>query len=346
MPRYESAAPRQAAALCGKLELVVAHIVPKSRRIVLRSEELFAAGAEVGTERTLTIRCTHPGDQGTVLAVVSWGEDNTKPRAMSIDSVPLRPGRHRLRATLAEPARVEFVEPPGVLPETRPWSQIIASTPRRFMPHVGEFDLLCALDLGDDGFADRRALVSELVELLRQEYPEPGRFRVALVGYRAHDFRANRQVVYGRWLDTPDEAQRSLDRFHAFKPGPTQAAPIEDALDAIARGMHQIPVARRLVLLTLGDRPPHPPEEDGGEISCPHGHDWQTLLSRIEHHPGGQASVAVLDSTKYLGEAWRRLGKTARHQLGTTHPHQLAMSAGLLVPPAQRLAFPLLESQE
>ncbi|HEU5160109.1 MAG TPA: hypothetical protein VFU43_24135 [Streptosporangiaceae bacterium] len=338
------------AALRGRLELVVAHVVPKNGRIVLRSERLFEAGAPVGAEQALTIRCAHTLDDGLVLAVVSWGHDNTRPRPVSIDSVRLRPGAHRLHAVLAGPGRVKFSEPAGVVPDSRVWSELVASLPRRFIPPVGDFDLICALDLGADRFDDRRALVSELVELLRTEYPERGRSRVAVVGYRAHRFRVGEEhdrVVYGRWLDTPDEAQRSLDGFRAFEPGPVRAAPIEDALHVIARRVGRIPPGRKVVLLTVGARPPHPPaEEPDGEIPCPLEYDWRSLLRRIRHRPGGLTSVAVLDSAKHYNFAWRQLGKTALHQLNLTDPRKLATAAGLLIPPSQRLFFPLPEPAE
>jgi hypothetical protein len=329
----------EAATLRGKLELVVAHVLSETGRIVLRSELLFTVGAQMGNERALTVRCAHADNDGTVLAVVVWRPDG-KPRAVSIDSVRLRPGLHRLRAVLAGPGRVKFVEPSGIVPDPRPWSQLMANLPERFVSPVGKFDLVCALDLGDDG------LVGELVELLRHEYPENGRFRVAVVGYRAHEFRVgreNKKVVYGRWLDPPDEARRALGRFRAFAPGLTRAAPVEDALELIAGGVRRIPADRKVVLLTIGERPPHPPEEEpGGEIPCPHEYDWRSLLSSIQRHPGGQTSVAVLDSAEYLGNAWQRLGRTALHQLSMTDAGKLAMAAGLLITPAERLSFPLL----
>jgi hypothetical protein len=336
--------PVSTAPLRERLELVVAHVIAETGQIVMRSEQLFGAGAQVGAERTLTLWLAHADDEGTVLAVVVWRDG--RPRVLSIDSVRVAPGSHRLRAVLAGPGRVKFVEPPGVEPDQRSWSQLMATVPRRFTPPVGEFDLICALDLSGDGFADRRALVSALIELLRDEYPEPGRFRVAVVGYRPHEFRMGaegRSVVSSRWLASAESAQDSLDRLRAFAPGKARAAPVEDALAIIARGVDRIPTALKVVLLTVGERPPHPPgEEPGGEIACPLEHDWRTLLGRVQRHKG-LSSVVVLDSAQYLDDTWQRLGSTALHQLSRTDPHKLATAAGLLIPPAKRLSFPLLE---
>jgi hypothetical protein len=335
-----------AASLRGKLELVVASVNPRTGRVTLRSEQLFGAGAAVGTERELTVWCAHTDDEGTVLAVVNW--QGNEPRVVSIDSVPLPPGSHRLRAVLAAPGRVTFVEPPGVAADKRPWSQLMAKLPPRLVPPVVELDLLCALDLSGDGFEERRSLVSELVEVLRQEYPEPGKFQIAIVGYRDHDFRIGverHRVVRGAWLAPPAEAQRLLDRFRAVEPHPLPAAPVEDALHQIARRVDRIPGNRKVVLLTVGDRPPHPPREGpDGVLACPHQYNWRALLSRIERRC--RTSLAVLDSGEHVGTAWQRLGRTALHRLDKTDAHRLATAAGLLVPPADRLSFPFLEPPE
>lgn len=333
-----------------KLELVVAHVHPRTGELGLHGHPLFQAGALVGEQQRLAIRCPHTLHTGTVLAIVTWHDG--RPHPVSIDSVQLPAGTHQLRAVLAGPGHVTFTEPPGVTPDPRPWSQLRSTLPARITQAATEVDLVCCVDLSAYGFGARRELVAGLIELLNAEYPEPGRLNAAVIGYGDHAFRtranaldppSTERVVFGTWLVPPDQAVDRLHELEAVEPGPWRAAPVEDALARVARRMDTIPAGRKVILLTVGDRPPHPPREGpDGVLPCPNEHDWQRLLRRIEER-ADLVSIAVLDSGEYAGPTWRQLGRTALHPLAKTDPHRLAITAGVIVPAHHRLPFPLLD---
>lgn len=324
------------------LELVVAQVDPGTGQVYPDGVRLFTAGDPVGTERSLAIRCVHPHPDGTVLAVVNWRDDG--PRALSIGSVRLPAGVHRLRAVLAGAGRVEFVEPEGIVPDHRPWSELMATLPDRLAPEIAELDVLCLLDLSGDGLEPRRRLAAEFVRLAARRFPEPGRLRVAVIGYGRHDFRMEAEdagVLQGKWLAPAAAALDTLDGLRPVGPDQISGAPVEDALRLAARGIARIPPERRVVMLTFGDRPPHPPREDpDGLLPCPRGHNWRTQVQRIRQR-AGLLSVAVLSSAEHLGPAWRQIGGTALLRLDRTDARKLAAVSRIVVPESGRLAFPL-----
>ncbi|SEG88843.1 hypothetical protein SAMN04489712_12291 [Thermomonospora echinospora] len=332
--------------LRGHLELVVVRVDRRTGQVHPDGVRLFAAGDQVGTERSLTFRCVHPHPDGTVLAVATWRDDG--PRVLSIGSVHLPEGEHRLRAVLAGAGRIKFLDPAGITPEHRPWSELMATLPDRLAPQVAELDVVCLVDLSGDGSAARRRLAAEFVKLAARRLPEPGRLRVAVIGYGRHDFRMEAEdagVLQGKWLAPPAAALDTLDRLRQVWTDRIPSAPVEDALHQVAKRITTIPPERKVVMLTLGERPPHPPRDDpSGMLPCPHGHDWGSLLRRVQRHPG-LLSVAVLDSAEHLTPAWRRIGGDALLRLDRTDAHKLAAVTRIVVPESGRLAFPLPASE-
>ncbi|REE96885.1 hypothetical protein [Thermomonospora umbrina] len=333
--------------LRAKLELIVVELDPATGRVLPRSAPLFAAGDPVGTERGMTVRCVHPHEDGTVFAVATWRDDG--PRVLSIGSARLPPGRHRVRAVLEGAGQVKFVEPEGVAPDHRRWSELMQALPTRLVPEITAVDVVCLIDQSGTGLEARRRLAADFVALLRDSFPEQGRARVAVLGYGRHDFRLegeNADVVQGEWLAPPAAALDTLARLESVRTDQIAAAPVEDALFLAAKGIGRIDRGRRVMLLILGDRPPHP-ARDGpdGLLPCPREHDWQSLLRRIEDRPG-LSRVVVLDSAEHLTTAWRRLGRTALLRLERTDARKLATAAEIVPPESGRLAFPLPDHDE
>ncbi|WP_289009782.1 hypothetical protein [uncultured Thermomonospora sp.] len=328
------------------LELVVARKDRRTGRMFLDGIRLFSRGERAGAERSLTIRCVHPHPDGIVLAVVAWRDDG--PRALQVGSVHLGEGEHRLRAVLAGEGRIRFLEPAGVTPEHRPWSALVATLPDRLAPQITELDLICLLDLCEDGLTARRRLAADFIKLAARRLPETDRLRVAVIGYGRHDFRMEAEqakVLQGKWLTRPATALEALERLRPAPSDRIPASPVEDALHLVAKRLATIPPRRKVVLVTFGRRPPHPPREDpSGLLSCPHEHDWQAQLRRIRQRPG-LLSVAVLDSAEHLTPAWRRIGGDALLRLDITDAHRLAAKTQIVVPESGRLAFPLPVSE-
>lgn len=331
--------------LRNRLELVVAVAQPTTRTITLRGSVLFYQGARIGDETVLSLRCAHADPAGTVFTVVTWHEG--RPRPLSIDSLALRPGTHEVRMVLADHGEVRIEEPAGATPDQRTWPELVDALPKRLTEPVAELSLVCLIDLSGNRFEARRELVRELVDLLWQECPEPGRLTVSVIGYGDHVYEPGREedrVVSGSWLRPPDQALTVLDRLRQVERGPLPVAPVEDALARVAAGVGGIPAGRRMVLLTVGDRPPHPATGgNDGVLPCPKPYDWQELLRVIERRPA-LTTIAVLDEIRDSDPAWRRLGRTATHPSRSVTAQRLAMDIGVLTPPAQMLPFPLLET--
>ncbi|TDD96843.1 hypothetical protein [Actinomadura rubrisoli] len=328
------------------LELVVVEVEAGSGKVLPTGARLFAAGDGVGTERGLSLRCVHPHEDGTVLAVMTWRDDG--PRVLSTGVVRLPAGRHRLRAVLAGAGQVKFVEPDGVAPERRSWSELMATLPEQLVPEVTELDVVCVIDLCAGGFESRRRLASEFVKLVKRRFTGPEQLRVAVVAYGRHDFRLEKEhagVLRGAWLAPAATALDTLAGLRPVRPDRVPGAPLEDALHQVAQRVARIPARRRVVTLFFGDRPPHPPRDDpDGLLPCPWGHDWRRMLGRIERHPG-LTSAAVLDSSEHLGPAWHRLGRTALLPLAQADAWQLAAATHVIVPESGRLVFPMLDPE-
>jgi hypothetical protein len=327
------------------VELVVAEVDPRTGEVRPYSTRLFDAGAPVDDRAHLRVRCVHPPEDGIVLATMTWRHG--EPWVLSISSVRLPAGTHRLDARLLGGGQVEFVEPPGVKPDRRRWSELVAGLPRRLTPEVTDLDVVCLVDRCGDGFEARRALATDFVQLVERRFPGPGQLRVAVLAYGRHDFRLEaegRSVLSGCWLGPPTAALDVLATLDPVRPDRVACSPLEDALHATARRLPSVPAGRRVVVLTLGDQPPHP-HRDGPEglLPCPDEHNWHTLLRRIEKRPG-VSGVVVLDSFDSVGPAWRRIGRAGLLRLDRTDAHELAAVTRVVAPESDRLALPLLDS--
>jgi hypothetical protein len=331
------------AALRRKLELVVAVTDSQTGQVMLKAVSLFQIGARPGDDARIRLRCAYRDEDGTVLAVVCWEDGG--PRLSSLDSVRLHPGDYELRAVLEDTGRVRFLSPEGAVPDRRSWAELMAALPRTWPPPTGDTALICTIELGEEGFQARRELLRELIDLTRGQDLATGELKVAVIGYGDHVFRPEKkqeQIVRGSWLETPEQALTSLDRLKASAPGGLPVAPLEDALHQIAKRIATIPPGHRVVLLTAGNRPPHPARAgDPAALPCPHEYNWERLLRRIDARPG-LLRAAVLDSGQYLGETWRRLGRDVLVERSRTDAHKLATAVRLLIPPSRRLSFPML----
>ncbi|GAA4620076.1 hypothetical protein GCM10023196_002630 [Actinoallomurus vinaceus] len=331
-------------------ELVVAAVHPTSREVMLQSRQLFAVGARPGDETVLPVRCVSSDENGTVLATVTWHDGD--PRLLSTESVKLRPGTYRLRAVLDGPARVRFVEPAGVAPDERRWSELLSLIPQRLEPSVAAVDLVCGVELGGgrEAVDARLRLIRELIKLLDEECPEPDLLRIAILGYGDHalDSRLDdRRVVHGAWLAPAAEALTTLTRLRAVESEYHEAAPVEDMLfEAVGR---IVPTAgeRKTVLMTVGGRPPHPPRaNENSVLPCPYGRDWSKLLRMLERNTD-VSRIAVVDRLNTQDRStWLRLGAKALHELPEAEPRRLGVDIGVLVPRVQRLPFPLLDQDD
>jgi hypothetical protein len=338
-------------------ELVVAATHPQTRKVFLQGHRLFAVGARPGDASHLTVRCLPTDEHGTVFAVVTWHDRTFE--LLSIGSVKLAPGLHRVRAVLDGPGRVRFSEPAGMAPDRRRWADLVAAVPARLAPPVAALDLVCAVELGGarDEVDARLTLVRELIKLLRDESPGPGGLRVAVLGYGDHVFdgvHEGKRVVKGAWLADPAEALTAVGRLRPAERHYPDAAPVEDMLAVIVPRLERRTRSadgrrpdggepRRAALLTVGSRGPHPAQTGESSIlPCPRRLDFHRLVARLDRVPD-LARIAVVDHPPRARDgAWQRLGGTALRTFPDADPRSLGVDLGVLAPHVQRLPFPLV----
>jgi hypothetical protein len=339
--------------------VVVATIAPATGAVTLGTRPLFRPGDVQGAESVLTLRRA-PGDRDpTVLAVAIAGDapsaggigiDGSALDVVSLHEVPLpdQP-EYRVRAVLEAPGRVRFTEPRGVTPLTRPWTEVIAAIPHRVDVVPGPVDLVCALELaGEKKRVDRRRdLVRELLEDLADEYPDPDRLRVGLLGCTDHVFapgEERRRVVRRQPLGAPAEALLALANFRGEGIRYPDAAPLEDMLNEAHRMLADSRAEGRSArLLLVAGRRAHPRILGPDMVQpCPFRCDWRGLTRGLAE--AKVSVVAVVDAMP--GRAarngfWADIGRAGLHALPDTSAREVGADLGVSVRHGQRIGVPL-----
>ncbi|MEV4457151.1 hypothetical protein [Microbispora sp. NPDC049633] len=335
-------------------DLVVMRADHPDGRLRLGSKQLFPIGAVPGTRAEVTVRC-EPGDEyGTAFAVVTW--QGREPRLLSVHSARLTPGRYPLTAELVRPGKVRFTGVGELTRDPRDWGDLVAAAPSQLPPRAGPTHLICAVEVcGPDAKVEERlSRVRQVVSFLSTELA--GLLRVSLVTYGAHSYddrsAGEHPVEVAAWQVAPEHALAALepleDRGAITEGYPyyPHAAQLEDMLDAVARRL-STSEHMRTVLLTVGDRPPHPVRANRSLIlPCPHPHDWQSLLSRVRHRPDTLLAAICDRRDASAHPAWRRLGADAVAHLDALDIRGLATDLGLSAPAALPIPFPLLDETE
>ncbi|GIH62559.1 hypothetical protein [Microbispora siamensis] len=335
-------------------DLVVLRADHASGRLRLGSKQLFPIGTLPGTRAEVAVRC-EPGDEyGTAFAVVTW--QGREPRLLSVHSARITPGRYLLTAELVRPGKVRFTGVPELTRDPRGWSDLVAAAPSQLPPQAGPAHLICAVEVcGPDAKVEERlSRVRQMVSHLSAELA--GLLRVSLVAYGAHsyDVRAGGEhpVEVAAWQVAPERALAALERLEdrgaitEGYPYYPHAAQLEDMLDAVAR---RLPTSDqvRTVLLTVGDRPPHPARTNRSLIlPCPRPHDWRSLVDRVQSRPDTVLAAICDRQDASAHPAWRRLGANALAHLDALDVRGLAADLGLAAPATLPIPFPLLDETE
>jgi hypothetical protein len=320
--------------------------------VSVRSVPLFAAGDRAGQEAEISLRRL-PGDhQAVAVAVLADGVSATGP--ISLLSVPQpRLTGYRVRAKLEGPGRIRFTEPSDVIPEPRPWSELMTGLPTRVEVQLGPIDLVCAMELAGerDLVRRRRDLVRKLLETLEAECPEPGRLRVALASCSDHLYEPGRealQVVRTTSLLPTGQALAILGKEPGSEVHSPKSAPLEDLLHEAAELLACSRAARRapLVLLVAG-RPPHPSRLEDNVHPCPRRLDWRAELQRLSgQHRARCVTVAdVIPPRQAQAAVWHQLGPAGLHELDRADSRQIGEDLGILVRDTQRLPIPLADPE-
>lgn len=339
--------------------LLTATVNAASGDVRLRPRLLFAAGTKPGADAEVPLR-RMPGDLSDTTLAVFAGDGITDwttalPVALFQVPVPADP-QPRARVRLAGPGRVEFAataRAQPLAPDT--WAKVCRRVPRRVSTTASPVDLVCAVDLSGafEAVRLRKKVAGDLIQLLDNEYQQPGELRVAIVTCTDHVFGADRGAEFQPVTDTSRpvsaaDALRWLAAKEGVNPLDRHCTPVEDLLDeACFLLKHSAPNGRRPRLLTLAGRPPHPfPQRAGRMVACPRRISWEQVVRDLDT---AQVRYAVVtdarmpDSNDPDRGLWARLGPAGRYGLAVANARQVAEGLGLLAAPDQHIPIPLSE---
>jgi hypothetical protein len=227
---------------------------------------------------------------------------------------------------------------------------------------AGSLDLVLLVELGGyerkagRDVAARLRLVKDVIGEF-QAVPE---VRIALLGYRDHrgfherheiglPGREHRALVVGstEGFGTPQDLQWRLGQhkwWRSVKVRHDHAAPIEEALSMLAQDSWNWRPEARHVVLTVGQRPPHPAKEGPHSRAhrCENRLSWEEDVDRLRKNKEVEF-LAVLDDeprNRYAADAWRALSSAGRLQARGLSA-QLAKHCGLA--PESPVLLPLAQ---
>lgn len=335
-------------------DLVVLRADPRTGRLTLGGRQLFPSGARRGDRAEVTVRCAPSDERGTVFAVVTW--QGREPQPVSIHAAKIPPGLYTVTALLERPGRVTFTNLGGLVKDPRGWDELVASVPARVAPPARQAHLICAVEIcGADAKVDERlSRIRQMITTLSGESTD--RLQVSLIAYGAHSFDRkvrDERVELTDWRVSPGRVLDSLRRLEERGavgqgyPYHPHAAQLEDMLAEVARRLDlgdSGPTSQLTVLLTVGDRAPHPPREHrSGILPCPNRHDWEPVLRRLEQRQG-MSFGAICDQPAGRAHAiWRRLGAGASAHLDALDIRGLGADLGLAPPRGTPIPLPLIE---
>ena len=334
-------------------ELVVLE-TSRTGRPLLSPLPLFPPGAQRGITTELRVRCEDSDKNGTVFAVVARG-GSYRYSLVFAHSVRVPPGEYKLTALLTRPGHVRFE---GIgqpfRPDTRSWSEIIATIPDHIELAKDPVHLICLIEV--DGLAVRTHRRIDLAGRVVEEAigATGGRVKVSLISYGSHAFdrrvRDEPPMVWA-WEAAGAATRAALSELRITS-GVAQdsyhrAAQLEDALAEVTRRLSG--PAGRPALVAIGSRPPFPPRVDLATeiLPCPHRYDWRQAVLRLREH-SGITFGAIRDEPDGGGtvgtEIWRLLGSDAAARPADLNPRQFVADLGLLSPAARYVPFPLVDS--
>ncbi|MEV8635348.1 hypothetical protein AB0395_27195 [Streptosporangium sp. NPDC051023] len=333
-------------------ELVVLRRHPVTNRLELTCTPLFEIEARRGTSFTFTVRCEPSDEWGTAFAVVAW--QDRRPALLSVHTAKVQPGRYEITAELERPGLVRFSGLPGLARGDRSWAEWVAAVPYRLDPSAGPAHLICAVETSGTAarVLERFRRIGQMITAMSGGLDD--RLQVSLIAYGTHSYQRNvpeEPVDVAGWQVSTEHARHSLERLEervrqreAEDRGYADAAMVEDMLAEVARRLPSSSQGRT-ALLTVGDRPPHPPRVHRSHIlPCPRRFDWEQEVRRLEQHPD-LVFGAICDRPPGRADpVWSRLGRAGLvHLDGAVDVHGLGADLGLTASQVQPIPFPLLE---
>ncbi|MGN9838741.1 hypothetical protein ACTMTI_11530 [Nonomuraea sp. H19] len=332
-------------------DLIVVRERADDGRLELVGQRLFGPGAKPGEDAHVTVTCTDAG--GMLLAVSAWVGPLQPSELLSVDHVPLSPGRHVLRAVLERPGLVRFPGIPGLQPDTSPWAEVVATLPARLQSTRRPAHLVCAIETAGTAkeFEARSHWAGYLIDLLAERGLDLKQLQVSVVGYGTHVYgtrHADRtQPTLAAWSASTAQARAALESLQPTAPTYPNAAQLEDVLAEVSTRLLPQPDDRRTALLIIGARPPHPPRSGLDRVPpCPRRYDWLALLSDMEQRHDLRSAVICDRPPATPSSPWHRLGSAALCQVDAVNVDELVIRLGLVTPAAAALCLPFVSQNE
>ena len=278
-------------------------------------------------------------------------------------------GPFYLRVELDGPGQLRLLNPMDFVLADRPgdWPGVLADLPERLTlpPHLsaGCLDLALLVELGGARSKAGRDVAARLrlVKDVIREFQAVQEVRIAVLGYRDHGGfherheigrrgREHRALVVGTTagFGTPQDLQWRLGRnewWHPVKVRHDHAAPIEEALSMLAHDNWNWQPEARHVVLTVGQRPPHPAKEGPHSRAhrCANKLSWEEDVDRLRKNKGVQFLAVLADEPRdgYAADAWRALSSEGRFQARGLSARTLAEHCGLA--PESPVLLPLAQ---
>ncbi|MGW0811077.1 hypothetical protein [Nonomuraea sp. NPDC002799] len=297
---------------------------------------VFPAGAARGATAEVVVRASGEA----VFAVLSMIEGQPRPVAVRVADLP--PGRQQVRLVLGGPGSVDFASATPFVEDDQGWAELAVGAWPLFGTHGGRIHLVVGLET-----CGSQALVTRRIDLVRRVIREAAagitECLVSLVPYATHsyDWQVPERPVRPRcWLAAPEGALTALERLAAepvYPDGYRDAAQVEDMLAMVVTRLGEGSPGRT-VLLTAGDRRPHPPGRHGQLLACPNRYDWNRQTTWLE-----RAGVVFGAITENDDPIWAVLGASSRAPMDASGVTRLCTDLGLATAGLGRIPFPLIE---
>ena len=331
-------------------------------QVSLVRHPLFPPDARSGYTADLVIRCAPTDEHGTVFAVVTHQPDNGGPagrprmRLIELQSAAISPGTYEVQAVLVRQGHVDFQGLPVKLePERRKLQDIMRTVPRE-LPAAAGAHLVCMLEVsgGPEPLEQR---IERLESLIGTAEAGGRPLKVSLVTYGSHAVgrgSAEDPAKTLAWATTSHLAKLKLREVQETKARRAKERESRQVTEREYGMAAQLECALREVnlrlterdgypvLVTVGDRPPHPSKVDLATeiIPCEKKVRWQDELSRLQEKLP-QLRFGALFGPDARGDIWRDLGRDAHGDLDVVDMPTFAAQLGLHES-VQAVPFPVI----
>jgi hypothetical protein len=275
-------------------QLVLAAVDQRTGMVRLAPSLLFPAGT-TGQPRvfpTRDIAVTAPSAAADLLVlpvVARRGDDPAGWPAVGVGAMDgTVVGHTQLRIRLEAPGWVSMSASPRLVrgDDAPGWPGVLDELPAR-VPAAVVADVVLLAELGGppETVTHRMRLVDSVVGEL-----DCAGVKVAVIGYREHwdKYPMPEGLIVGCGLGDADDVRPMLardDMWQAVAIRDRHAAPLEDALDAVAQQDWGWRPGARHLLVVFGSRPPHPNRVDasgeGRASQCLNELSWPDILGRL-----------------------------------------------------------------